>query len=89
MRLKENFNIRKIGDQYMMVLKSHLEVNYSRVISMNEAAKYLLETVKDREFTVDDMALLLVEKYGINSETAASDAQALVDKLVAAGMVEE
>ncbi|MDD3035075.1 MAG: PqqD family protein [Bacteroidales bacterium] len=87
MRLKENYNIRKIGDEYMMVSQSGSGLDYTRVVSLNSSAAFLIEKIKGRDFTVDDLTGLLVENYGIARERAEADANVLEEKMVKEGLV--
>ena len=87
MKLKDNASIRKIGNEYIMVSESTSGLNYSRVISLNESAKYLIEELSGKEFTLDECASLLVNKYGIDQEVAVKDATLLAEKLKDAGLL--
>lgn len=87
MRLKENYNIRKIGDEYMMVSQSGSGLDYTRVVSLNGSAAFLIEKVKGRDFTVEELIGLLVENYGIARDIAKADVDVLVEKMVKEGLV--
>lgn len=88
MKLKENLSIRKVGDQYMMITASELGLDYTRVITLNESAAYLLESVENRDFCPVDWVELLMERYYVTHETAATDVQTLLDVLTQAGVFE-
>ncbi|HZJ80356.1 MAG TPA: PqqD family protein [Dysgonamonadaceae bacterium] len=89
MKLKENLSVRKIGDDYMMVSDSSAGLDYTRVISLNETAAYLVEEVGKREFTKDEWIELLMNKYDVEREVAEADVQLLIDKFVKEGLFEE
>lgn len=89
MKLKENLTVRKIGDEYMMVSDSDAGLDYTRVISLNETAAYLVEEVGKREFTKDEWIELLMNKYDVEREVAEADVQLLIDKFVKEGLFEE
>lgn len=89
MKLKENLTVRKIGDEYMMVSDSDAGLDYTRVISLNETAAYLVEEVDKREFTKDEWIELLMNKYDVEREVAQADVQVLIDKFVKEGLFEE
>ena len=82
MKLKENLTVRKIGDEHMMVSDSDAGLDYTRVISLNETAAYLVEEVGKREFTKDEWIELLMNKYDVEREVAEADVQALIDKFL-------
>ena len=89
MKLKENLTVRKIGDEYMMVSDSDAGLDYTRVISLNETAAYLVEEVGKREFTKDEWIELLMNKYDVEREVAVADVEVLIDKFVKEGLVDE
>lgn len=80
MKLKKNLTIRKIGDEYMMVSDSESGLDYTRVISLNESAAYLVEEVGQKEFTKEEWVALLMNKYSVDREMAEADVQVLIDK---------
>ncbi len=89
MKLKENLNVRKIGDEYMMVSDSGSGLDYTRVISLNESAAYLVEEVNQKEFTKEQWITLLMNKYNVDEEQATADVQLLIDKFSKEGLFDE
>ena len=89
MKLKDNLTIRKIGDEYMMVSESGSGLDYTRVISLNKTAAYLVQEVQHKEFTQEEWVQLLMDKYDVDKERAESDVQALIDKLAKEGLFAE
>jgi hypothetical protein len=89
MRLKENLSIRKIGDEYMMVSENGSSLDYTRVISLNSSAAYLIQQAGQENFTKENWVDMLTSEYGIDKETADADVQKLIDKLVKEGLIDE
>ncbi|MDD4728101.1 MAG: PqqD family protein [Dysgonamonadaceae bacterium] len=89
MKLKDNLTIRKIGDEFMMVSESGSGLDYTRVISLNNSAAYLVQEVQHKEFTKEDWISLLIDKYDVDKERAESDVQILIDKLTKEGLFDE
>lgn len=82
MKLKEDFTIRKVGDEYMMISESGSSLDYTRVISLNSTAAYLIEQTKQEDFTKEKLVTLLIEKYDVDHERAANDVDILIKKLI-------
>jgi len=59
----------------------------TRVLSFNSSSLYLLESVRNREFELDDIASLLEEKYEVDSKTARKDASSWLKTLKKQGLV--
>lgn len=89
MKIKDNLSVRKIGNEYMIVSDSDAGLDYTRVISLNETAAYLVEEVGKREFTKNEWIELLMNKYDVEREVAQADVQVLIDKFVKEGLFEE
>ncbi|MGV8963226.1 MAG: PqqD family protein [Candidatus Saccharimonadaceae bacterium] len=89
MKLRDNLTIRKIGDEHMIVSESGSSLDYTRVISLNSSAAYLVQEVKQKEFTKEEWVSLLIDKYNVEKERAEADVQALIDKLEKEGLFDE
>ena len=89
MKLKDNLTIRKIGDEHMIVSESGSSLDYTRVISLNNSAAYLVQEVQQREFTQEEWINLLIAKYNVDKERAEADVQVLIDKLKKEGLFDE
>lgn len=89
MKLKDNLALRKIGDDYIIVSDSGSTLDYTRVVSLNDSAAYLIQSVDRITFTKEDLVELLTEKYDINKQTAEADVKKLLDKLLKEELLDE
>lgn len=89
MKLKENLTIRKIGDEYMMVSHGASDLDFTRVIGLNQSAAFLVQQVQQNEFTKAEWVNMLIDKYSVEREVAERDVQALVDKLKKEELLDE
>ena len=81
--------MRKLGREYIITAEGVELINFNKMIALNESAAYLWENVQDKEFTVETLADLLIEQYGIDRELALKDSGAVAQKWVEAGIAEE
>lgn len=88
MKAKEGFRVRKLGNEHIIVGEGLSQVNFNKMISMNSSAIYLWESIQGKDFTVEDLAQLLVEKYGIEMDTALKDSSSIAGAWKEAGLVE-
>ena len=65
------------------------QVDFNKMITMNDSAAYLWQGVEGKDFTVEDLTELLTDKYDVAEEKAASDAAKIAAKWIEAGLVEE
>lgn len=89
MKIKEKIKIKKIGNETILVSNDGENMNFTRVISLNSSAEFLISESFSNHFTVTEWADKLSEKYGIDKTQALADAQALADKLIHAGVIYE
>ena len=87
MRIKEGFILRTICGQHVISGEGTANVNFSQLTSLNESAAYLFRSVKDKDFTPETMADLLLEEYEVDAETALKDAKDLCDKWIEVGLI--
>jgi hypothetical protein len=88
MRTKKGFNLRDVCGEKIVVAEGKENIDFSKVISMNETSAFLWEKVKDKNFTVDDLATLLTEEYDVDKETATTDCQSLIRLWNEAGLID-
>lgn len=88
MKIKENYKVRKVAGENLVIGQGATHSDMTKIISLNSTALYLWEQLADREFTIEDAAGLLVEKFGIGTEQACADVKAWCDKMAAEGVME-
>ena len=88
MRIKEGFVLRTICGQHVVSGEGTANVNFSKLVSLNDSAAYLFKAVGDGDFTPDRLADLLLEEYDVDRETALKDAETLCAQWKEIGIVE-
>ena len=88
MKINSNYKIREVAGETIVVNQGKSAVDMTRIISLNASAKLLYETLAGKEFTLEDVAQILIETYGISNEVALKDAQVWVDSLQKSGIIE-
>ena len=88
MKLRKGFALREICGERIVVPEGIDVINFNKLISLNGSAKYLWEALQGKDFTVQDAAKLLTDKYEVAEATAAADAAKLIAKWQEIGLVE-
>ena len=88
MKTKKGFILRNVCGENIIVGEGIENIDFSRIISMNESAAYLWNKIQGQDFNVDTLVSLLLEEYEVDEATARSDAETLVKKWQEAGIVE-
>ena len=87
MRIKDQISLRKIADEYIMIVGSGDSLDYTQAVSLNDSAAYLIEQVQGRDFSAQDCVELLTERYEVDLEQAAADVEQLIQMLIQAEIV--
>lgn len=87
MKIVEGFRLRDVMGQATVIGEGVGQVNFNKLITLNESAAYLWKAVEGKEFDADTLVALLVEEYGIDSELASKDAAAILSGWVEIGLV--
>lgn len=87
MRIIEGFILRNVMGQATIVGEGVGQIDFNKLITLNDSAAYLWQSVENKEFDVHTLANLLVDKYGINQDTALTDAKAIANKWIEIGVV--
>ena len=81
--------LRQLGQEYIVTGEDVSRIDFSKVIAMNKTAAWLWEQLQGKDFTPEDMAALLAERYDVSEETALADARKLAESWRDAGLTGE
>ena len=89
MRIKEGFILRSICGEYVVLGEGLAQVNFNKMLSLNNSAAYLWKELEGKDFTLDTMVDLLLENYDVTREQAAEDVEKLLQIWIKEGVVQE
>lgn len=88
MKQKKGFRLRTVCGENIIVAEGIENVDFSRIISLNESAAYLWKQTEGKVFDDENLAALLVGEYEVDRDTALRDARQLVASWRDAGIIE-
>ena len=88
MRTKKGFNLRNICGEQIVVAEGRENIDFSKVICMNESAAFLWTSVQGKDFTGKELANLLTSEYDVDETTAQKDSEQIVCDWLKAGIIE-
>ena len=89
MKINNGFELREMCGEHIIIGTGVENIDFSKVISLNESAAWLWREVEGKEFTPESLAALLMGQYDVDEATALADATALVSQWVSVGIVTE
>lgn len=88
MKLNPKYKLKDVAGEKMVVVQNPDGLDLSKVIVLNSTAEMLWNALEGKEFTIETVAGLLMEKYGLKKEKAMSDAKSWSESLQKAGLIE-
>lgn len=89
MRIKKGFVLRELVGQKIVTGEGLEQIDFNKLVSLNSSAAYLWEHLESREFDLETMVDLLLERYDIERSVALKDARALLDNWKSIGLIED
>ena len=88
MKIKDGFVLREMCGENIVAAEGIENINFNKLISLNESAAYLWRELIGKEFTTEEMAELLIARYGIDKELAMTDSANLCEAWKKAGIAD-
>ena len=88
MKIKPGFELRTICGENFIIAKGAQNINFIKIINLNESATYLWNNVLNKDFDAPLMASLLQQEYDVDPDTALADATELLTAWQNAGLCE-
>lgn len=87
MRIKPEFMLHQVGNEYIVMHDGSTNVDFSRIINLNGSAAYLWKRFRNEAFDADVLAEALTERYEVTREQALRDAEAFIQSLRQCGIL--
>ncbi len=87
MKLKEEYKVRDIAGEHVVIMQGRFGSDMTRVIALNETSLMLWNELQGKEFDADDVKQLLIDNYEVDEATAERDAKAWIEKLEECNLV--
>lgn len=87
MKIKEGFQLREVCGEYVVVAYGMKNIDFSKVINLNESAADMWKAVVGKEFTVEDLKNALLDTYDVSEEQAFADARRVAAEWKEIGLV--
>jgi len=88
MKLVEGFTLRNIMGQPTIIGEGVAQVDFNKLITLNQTAAFLWEQLEGKEFALEDVVSLLMNTFAIDRELAEKDAESICRKWIELGLAE-
>lgn len=88
MKLKSGFKLNEVCGQSFVVPMGEKNIDFSKVISLNESSLLLWKRMEQGEFTTDDLVNVLLDEYEVEKEVAQKDVMGIISQFSAEGVIE-
>lgn len=88
MKIKSGFELHNVMNENIIVAYGKQNINFSKVITLNESAAYVWNNIIGKEFTAQTIADLLMQEYEVNETTALADGERLLVDWINVGLIE-
>lgn len=88
MKIKEGFELREVCGEYIVVAHGDKNIDFSKVINLNESAAVMWKAVANKDFTVETLTAILLDTYNVENDIAQADAARIMEEWKEIGLVE-
>lgn len=78
MRIKQGFKLNSVCGQNFLVPMGEGNVDYSKLIALNESSLLLWRRMEEGEFTEDDLVQVLLKEYEVSEDVALTDVKNII-----------
>lgn len=89
MRINPNFELHDVCGVQVIVAEGKENIDFSKIISLNETAAYLWRKAVGHDFTLEELTDALCEAYEVTPEQASSDVADIVNRWQTEGLLQE
>lgn len=75
MRISDKLKIREIAGEKLVILEKEQQVEFTRVMVLNNTSEWLWSQLAGTDFELDQVTALLISKYEVEEDVAREDAQ--------------
>lgn len=87
MKINPHCRLRSVGGENIIIMPGKPGEVMTKLVSFNESSVLLWESLKEKDFEIDDVAAILTKTYEVSEEQARLDAEKWVEILKQNGVL--
>ena len=88
MKINEGFELREVCGEHIIVAHGVKNIDFSKIINLNESAVLMWKSVIGKDFSVEDLQKVLLDTYDVDEHTAAEDAKRVCKEWKEIGLID-
>ena len=80
MPIKKGIVLNKVCGEHFLVPMGEENIDFSKLIALNESSLLLWKRMEQGPFEVDDLVKIILDEYEIDEATARNDVASLLDQ---------
>ena len=88
MKIKENFELRNICGEKVIMAQGIENIDFSKMINLNETAAFLWENLIGKDFSLEDAVAILRSEYEVDETTATTDVKDMFAEWEKLGLID-
>lgn len=80
MKLRPGFKLNSVCGQYFVVPMGEKNIDFSKIIALNESSLLLWKRMEQGEFTEDDLVKALLDEYEVEESVARKDVETIIEQ---------
>lgn len=80
MKIKSGFKLNTVCGETFLVPMGEGNIDYSKLIALNESSLLLWKRMEQGEFTTDDLVDELLKEYEVDDTTARKDVERIIEQ---------
>ncbi len=89
MRIKQEYVLKTIGNEFIIVPIKDEAVRFNGIITVNKTASFLFQLLQEKNLDTEELISLVLDKYDVDEGTAKKDVQIFVEKCKDKGLLDE
>lgn len=80
MKIKQGFKLNSVCGQNFLVPMGEGNIDYSKLIALNESSLLMWKRMDEGDFTEDDLVRILLEEYEVAEDVARTDVKKILEQ---------
>ena len=87
MQVKKGFKLNQVCGESFLVPMGESNIDFSKLIALNESSLCLWNRMSQGEFTEDDLVKTLLDEYEVEEPVARKDVQNIIEQFKTEGVI--